>query len=546
MSRLFRKNIFSCGYSTFVAAFVIANLVLFGWPLYSFAASTTHATSWTGMANLLVLTGLQAVLMVLALTAVSLLSLRGMKGICVALLIGNAVALYFINTYHVLLDKTMISNVFDTDRQEAIGLFHPKLMAYLLVMGLVPGLIVIKTTIVGSSRPKRLLLLVVTAVFGCVMVYASSSTWLWFDKGGKRLGGLMLPWSYIANSVRYFEDRAAADRQQTPLPPLHFTASSIPARKTIVVLVIGESARAANFSLYGYNRTTNPELARTSVTAFPDAHACATYTTAAVRCMLSHLGSATPAQVSEETLPNYLQREGVQVIWRTNNWGEPPLKVSLYQRLDDIRKTCSGEQCNDPNFDGALLHGLKEMLTRSTSSRIFVVLHQTGSHGPTYSRKYPPAFGHFKPVCESVDLSQCSQQSLVNAYDNTIVYTDHVLAETIKLLQSVPNSASTMLYMSDHGESLGEHGFYLHGAPNSIAPDVQRAVPFLIWMSPAFSESRAISAKDILARPPFGPDNIFHSVLGAFGGSSTIYNPRLDVFSRANGTHADGASSYAD
>jgi lipid A ethanolaminephosphotransferase len=539
MTRIFRKNSLSCGYPAFAAAFVLANLVLFGWPLYSFAASTTDATSWAGMSNLLVLTGLQAVLMVMALTAVSLLSLRGMKAACVALLIGNAIALYFINTYNVLLDKTMIGNVFDTDRQEVFGFFHPRLIAYLLFLGVLPAVVVIKTAIVGSSRPKRLLLLVATAVLGCVMVYASSSTWLWFDKEAKRLGGLMLPWSYIANTVRYFEDRAYANRKQAPLPPLHFIPSVNPARKTIVVLVIGESARASNFALYGYKRATNPELANMALTVLPDARACATYTTAAVRCMLSYMGSDTPAQVSQETLPSYLQREGVEVIWRSNNWGEPPLKISLYQRLDDIRKACTGDDCKDLNYDQALLHGLKGMLSRSSSRRIFVVLHMTGSHGPTYSRKYPSEFGRFQPVCESVDLSQCSQQSLVNAYDNTIVYTDHVLAETIKLLQSVPDSASTMIYMSDHGESLGEHGFYLHGAPNSIAPEVQRVVPFLIWMSPAFSESRSLSAKGILGHPPFGPDNIFHSVLGAFGSSSAIYKPQLDLFSHAKGTRAD-------
>jgi lipid A ethanolaminephosphotransferase len=546
MIRSIRKTFSSCSYPAFIVAFVLASLGLFGWPLYSFAVSTSHMDSWAGMANLLVLTGLQSVLMVMALTAVSLISLRAMKGFCVALLIGNAIALYFMNTYNVLLDKTMIGNVFDTDRQEVLGFLDPRLFAYLLLLGVLPGIVVIKTTIVASSRVKRLLLLLVTAVFGCVMVYTSSSTWLWFDKEAKHLGGLMLPWSYIANTARYFEERASANRKQAPLPPLHFVGGMSPERKTIVVLVIGESARASNFSLYGYNKATNPELATMGVTVLPGAHACATYTTAAVRCMLSHLGSDTPEQVSQETLPNYLQREGVEVIWRSNNWGEPPLKVSLYQRVDDIRKACTGPDCKDLKYDEALLHGLKEMLIGSSSRRIFVVLHQTGSHGPSYSSKYPPSFGRFQPVCESVDLSQCSPQSLVNAYDNTIIYTDHVLTDTIKLLQAVPDSASAMIYMSDHGESLGEHGFYLHGAPNSVAPDVQRVVPFLIWMSPSFSESRSVSAKDILARPPFGPDNIFHSVLGAFGGSSAIYKPQWDLFSHAKGTHADASAKNAN
>jgi len=533
MIRTLPELSFRCGFPTFVAAFTLANLLLFGWPLYAFAMSTTRATSWAGWTDLLVLTGVQVILMVMLLALVSLFSLRATKAVCIALLVANALALYFITTYHVLLDKTMIGNVFDTDRQEAFELFHPRLVACLLLFGVLPALIVARTTIVDSTRPGRLRLLAVTGVLGCIMVYAASPTWLWFDKHGRHLGGLMLPWSYLANAARQLEDRADASRKQEPLPALHFTDDAHAARRTIVVLVIGESARAGNFSLYGYGRDTNPELARTGVIVLPHARSCATYTTAAVRCMLSDMGGDAPSRVSRETLPTYLQRFGVQVIWRSNNWGEPPLKVALYQRADDIRKTCSGAGCARLDHDEALLYGLRDLLARSTSRRIFVVLHTAGSHGPTYYRKVPAGFERFQPVCRSVDLGRCSPQSLVNAYDNTIAYTDHFLADTIKMLQAVPDSASTMIYMSDHGESLGEHGFYLHGAPNSVAPDVQRAVPFLVWMSPAFSTARSVSARDVLARGPFGDDNIFHSVLGAFGASSSIYKPSLDVYRHA-------------
>ena len=232
-------------------------------------------------------------------------------------------------------------------------------------------------------------------------------------------------------------------------------------------------------------------------------------------------------------MPDYLQRHGVEVIWRSNNGGEPPLKVALYQRADDIRKGCTGTGCERLAFDEALLYRLKDLLADSTSRRIFVVLHPAGSHGPTYYRKVPRAFARFQPVCTSVDLGRCSPQSLVNAYDNSILYTDHFLAETIGILQAIPQSASAMIYLSDHGESLGERGFYLHGAPNSIAPDEQRAVPFLVWMSPAFRASRSVSATDMLAKAPFSDDNIFHSVLGAFGGSSAVYRPAFDLFSPA-------------
>jgi len=527
--RRFRR----CRFRTFIAAFTSANLLLFGWPLYSFAASTTHVASLAGMLDLLILTVLQAVLMVMSLTAVSLVSLRAMKGLCIALLLGNAIALYFMNTYNVVLDKTMLGNVFDTNRQEAIDLFHPKLVAYLLFMGVLPSWIVLKTVIVDSSRLSRLGLFAITGVLGCVVVYAGSSTWLWFDQQAKHLGGLMLPWAYVANSARHFQDRASANRTQEPLPHLYFATGSDQEQKIIVVLVIGESARARNFSLYGYSKDTNPELAKAGVIALPNARACSTYTTAAIRCMLSHLGSAAPSRVVQETLPNYLQREGVQVIWRSNNWGQPPLKVALYERADELRKTCTCAACERMAYDEVLLCRLREILAISNSRRIFVVLHQAGSHGPTYYRRYPAQFGHFQPICRSVDLSECSQESLVNAYDNTIVYTDHFLAETIKVLQAVPSSASTMIYMSDHGESLGEHGFYLHGAPKSLAPDVQLEVPLIVWMSPSFSKSKDVSAEEMLAKAPFTDDNIFHSVLGAFGARSSIYKPSQDLFTRS-------------
>jgi lipid A ethanolaminephosphotransferase len=533
MKPLLPSVVFSCRYPTFVAIFVLANLLLFGWPLYAFAVSTTDATAWSGVLNLLVLTGLQVVLIVLLLTAVSLLSLRATKAVCIALLIGNAIALYFITTYNVILDKSMIGNVFDTDRREAFDLFHPMLVACLLGLGVLPAVIVARTAIVDSSRLERLRLLAITVVAGCLLVYAGSSTWLWFDQQARHLGGLMLPWGYLANTARVLEDRAEANRKPALLPPLHFVADAHPQRKTIVVLVIGESARAKNFSLYGYSRETNPELAKADVIDLPGARACATYTTAALRCMLSPKGSDASARIGEEILPDYLQRQGVEVIWRSNNGGEPRLKVGLYQRADDIRKTCTDTGCERLDGDDALLYQLRDSLANSASRRIFVVLHPAGSHGPTYYRKIPAAFARFQPVCQSVDLGQCSQQSLINAYDNTILYTDHFLADTIRMLQAVPDSASTMIYISDHGESLGEHGFYLHGAPNAIAPDEQRAVPLIVWMSPAFRASRAVSAKDMLAKAPFGDDNIFHSVLGAFGGRSTVYKPELDLFSRA-------------
>jgi lipid A ethanolaminephosphotransferase len=226
-------------------------------------------------------------------------------------------------------------------------------------------------------------------------------------------------------------------------------------------------------------------------------------------------------------LPSYLQRQGVDVIWRTNNWGEPPLKVQSYNRADELRRDCNGSVCA---YDEVLLQGLEQRIRSSKHKKIFVVLHLHGSHGPSYYRNYPPQFEVYKPACKSVDLHECTDAELVNAYDNTILYTDYLLYQTITLLKTFPEHASVLMYISDHGESLGEHGVYLHGSPYSIAPDVQKNIPFLIWMSETFEKTNKISRTQLMQQVSHSDANVFHSVMGAFGMSSDIYNKQLDIF----------------
>jgi lipid A ethanolaminephosphotransferase len=300
------------------------------------------------------------------------------------------------------------------------------------------------------------------------------------------------------------------------------------------VLVIGESARAQNFSLYGYGRDTNPMLARSGAIALREAHSCATYTTAALRCMLSHRGSNAHA-ANDEPLPSYLHRHGVEVIWRTNNFGEPPMKVTSFEHAAQIRNRCAHE-CNRAEFDEVLLQGLAERLRNAPEgAKTLVVLHQAGSHGPQYFKKYPPEFERFKPTCRTVDLQQCTREELVNAYDNTIAYTDFFLDRVIERLKSLTGTASVMLYMSDHGESLGEHGLYLHGIPMSMAPDVQTYVPLVVWMSDEFTRRAGISPRCLRERSDLSDDVVFHSVLGAFALTSKVYVPERDLFRCAQG-----------
>jgi lipid A ethanolaminephosphotransferase len=508
----------------FITLFSLGNAVLYHRLLFVFAANSLDYSTSNGILTLVTLFVLVVFTSSLILAIIALVSQRLVKPICMLIVCGNTVAMYFAETYRVVFDRTMMGNVFHTNPQEAADLFHPKLLVYLLVYAVLPCLLLSRLHIRKVEFYKRFIYLIMVLFLGMGWSFANAKTWLWVDKNASKLGGMIMPWSYVVNSIRWYQgDYFRTSRKATLLPAAHFVEPG----KAIVILVIGEAARAQNFSLYGYQRPTNPLLSKAGVVALPDATACATYTTASIECMLSHLGSNTSLMTLYEPLPSYMQRNGVNVIWRSDNWGEPVLKINLYQRADDIRNTCPDEGCK---YDEVLLHGLAQELQNSTRDKTFVVLHQHGSHGPSYFKNYPGKFAVFKPECRSVDLQKCSNAELVNAYDNTVLYTDHFLYRVIELLKTF-QQPTVMLYVSDHGESLGEYGLYLHGTPYSIAPDFQKKVPFIVWMSDEFKKQRGINNNDIGKGSNYSDDNVFHSVMGALGMRSDVYKKQLDIFS---------------
>lgn len=514
-----------CGIVGFILITSILNAALFQWPLYRLAISSRSALDWHSALALTTLFVLQLLVSITILGIAALLSLRLLKLLCIFFAFGNAVALYFIVQYGVLIDSTMSGNVLKTNFAEAAELAHPKLLIYVVVFGLLPALVVARVHVTPSSHARRGAFVLASLLLGSTWLYANAPSWLWIDKNAKQFGGLVLPWSYVINPLRYYRQEAERNRAPDLLPAL----TSTDPRRVVFVLVIGESARAQNFSLYGYGRETNPLLAQSGVMAFPGARSCATYTTASLRCMLSYRGGDAQ-NGNDEPLPSYLQRHGIEVIWRTNNFGEPPLQVSTFERADEIRKKCIGD-CSRLDFDEVLLDGLAERLRDARrGTKTLVVLHQAGSHGPQYFKKYPPEFERFRPACRTVELQKCSAEELVNAYDNTIVYTDYVLSRVIEMLKSLDGTASVMLYMSDHGESLGEHGLYLHGVPMAVAPEVQTAVPLVVWMSDEFLKRRGSTQATSKTEAGLSADVVFHSVMGAMGVTSEIYAPQRDLF----------------
>ena len=503
----------------FIVFSTLFNMIAYHYPLFSFALNHLDHASLNGVLTLFSVSIALFVTTAVLLAVLALISTRLMKFFVLLMVLGNSIAMYFLISYQVILDRTMMGNVFNTDRAEVLSYYHPMLFIYLFTLGIIPAFLLSKIEIEKTNRIRLLKQTLATLIGGIFIMYLNGSTWLWMDKYAKTLGGLCLPWSYTINLIRYKAQEMHNTTKQVLLPDAHFADDS----KMIVVLVIGESARAKNFSLYGYDRETNPELKKLNVLALQNSFSSATYTTASVHSMLSFEGKTSD---SYEPLPNYLERIGADVIWRSKNWGEPILNVQTYERDDSLKPQCQGEGCN---YDEVLLAGLTQRITSSKKNKIFIVLHTVGSHGPTYYTKYPANFEIFQPACKTVAIKECTQQELINAYDNTIAYTDYFLSQVIGLLKQFSDVPSTMIYLSDHGESLGEYGLYLHGTPYSIAPSEQKKIPFILWESDAFLKEKKLSTPSVKSLEEYGQYNIFHTILGAFGVMSPIYDKQLDL-----------------
>ncbi len=435
------------------------------------------------------------------------------KWLLILFFIINSLCVYFIINYGVLIDSTMIGNILNTNYEEASNFLSFTLLIYLIFFGILPSLFIYHIEYEKANLKSFLLHCSLTLLFLLSIAYVNAPNWLWVDKNSKTVGSLVMPWSYIANTIRFYHKENKQNKKQTLLPDAKITND----RKSIVVLVIGESARSANFSLYGYDKNTNPLLSKIKDLHVYEAKSSSTYTTAGVKAILDYKESND----LNEILPNYLNRNDVEVVWRTTNWGEPKVNIKNYQNQNYLRELCQGSNCD---YDEVLLHQFKALIAKSKKNKILIILHMSTSHGPLYFKKYPPEFEQFTPVCKSVELSNCTNQELVSAYDNTILYTDYLLDRVIENLKQLNEYNSTMMYVSDHGESLGEKKLYMHGIPLSIAPKEQYEIPFIVWTSDKelqFKKNKTLSQY-----------NVFHSVLDFLEVESPIYNKDMSILKK--------------
>jgi len=487
------------------------NLLLFHYRFFEFVTNNVNPQSFNGIIIIISL----VVIMLAAnfLVFYLILFLFRFAGRLLLLLqfALSAVAVYFINTFNVILDESMIGNVFNTNYEEASGFWSFKLLLYFVLFGIIPAIFIIKAKIKYGTWKRFFATFSLSLTFIIILIFANASNWLWIDKNSTELGALLMPWSYTVNSARYSIHKHQRNKKEILLPDATITDNE----KAVFVLVLGESARSMNFSLCGYKKNTNPLLDTTqNVTAF-NIDADATYTTAGLKSILEHKATSDLYEI----LPNYLYRNGVDVVWRSTNWGEPPIHIKDYQRRQQLEPNCENEDCA---YDEVLLTGLKERILASEKNKILIILHTSTSHGPQYNKRYPPRFEVFKPVCNSVELSNCSYEELINAYDNTIVYTDYLLHRIIEDLKQLKEYKSAVLFVSDHGESLGESNLYMHGVPRKFAPKEQYEVPFIVWLSD--------NSKKIKPNEKPSQHNVFHSVLNFLSVESPVYDEQMNIF----------------
>jgi lipid A ethanolaminephosphotransferase len=450
---------------------------------------------------------------------------RAVRPLFAALAVVTAFAAYYMQAYALYLDAEMIRNVLHTDLREAGELFSwamlPPLLAWLL-----PPLALVRRTELRRRPPLRAAGIRLASVAAALIVGALAALSGFQDLSAllrekKEARYLITPANYLYAAAR--NAVAGSGAPAGPRLPVGADAALAAGWEThqkpaLLIVVVGETARAANWGLSGYARQTTPQLAALDVINFARVTACGTSTEVSVPCMLSPYGRHAYDERrirGSESLPHVLSRGGFRVAWLDNQSGCKGTCDGLESWRPDAAAT--PEECRDGEcFDGALVAGARR-LTDGRPENTVLFLHLIGNHGPTYGKRYPAGFRRFEPTCDSADLGRCSPQAIVNTYDNALLYTDHVLAQAIALLKEKQETHDTALvYVSDHGESLGENGLFLHGMPYAIAPAVQKEVPMVMWLSAGYGASFALDA-DCLRRRAAEPathDHLFHTVLG--------------------------------
>lgn len=449
----------------------------------------------------------------------------------------STLAAYVMDSYGVVTDENMLLNVIKTNSSEAFDLVTPKLFLYLFFLFVVPVYLLSRVQIIEHSKLRELKLRLISigaslgGIFILVLIFSKS--YASFLREHKPLRYYTNPTYYTYTVIKFSTDllhrpqRIMESFGRDALIPSHDV------ERELVIMVVGETARKDHFSLNGYSKETNPRLKKEEhLVSFKNVTSCGTSTAVSVPCLFSHFGRSAfdkeRANFTENLLDVLVHTKEVNVLWRDNN--SDSKGVALRVPYEDFKTSSKNTICNPECRDEGMLVGLQEHINSVREKDIMIVLHQMGNHGPAYYKRYPPEFEVFKPVCKTSELSNCTKEEIQNAYDNAILYTDYFLSKVIELLKHNSQKFNTaMVYVSDHGESLGENGVYLHSMPYMIAPAAQTEVPMIMWFGgPLQNHTDYVKLRKI-SEQPYSHDNIFHTILGLMEIESSVYNQKMDI-----------------
>ena len=464
------------------------------------------------------------------------------KPLAIALVFIGGFAAYAVNTLGVLITSDQIQNLMQTDIAEARDTWSWHLLTWTLGMTVVPIIVILMMKIKPEPIIRQLLHKVIASVVSLAMVlgllFVFYVDFAAIFRENRDLKGMISPQNMIASFASYYKKKAP--KENLPLVVYGEDAVLQKAQATslpkLMVLVVGETARAENFSLNGYGKNTNPKLAQQDILNFSRVSSCGTATAVSVPCMFSGM----PRKEYEERLASHreglldiAQRAGYQVTWIDNNSGCKGTcdRVNQFKIPEPLQqKWCKDKEC----FDDILIDSFKAYLAtipQDDNRPRLIVLHQMGSHGPAYYKRVPAQFKVFKPTCDTNAIQGCSREALLNSYDNTLLYTDYVLDSLIETLKNTTKYQTALWYLSDHGESTGESGMYLHGAPYAIAPTQQTHIPMLMWFSTVWQHQAKQQIKCLAqqGRQELSQDNLFPTMLSLLDVKSKVIDPNNDM-----------------
>jgi len=528
-----KQHLKSTQFSFFIALFFV---IFYNTAFFDALLNIIEITSARGI---LFIVNVAIVLTLLTFIVISIATLPYLaKPIISIVFIGGAAVAYFMGAYGIVIHRLMIQNAMETDANEVNGLFNYTLLLYIIFLGALPSLLIHRVNIIYKSFLlefwNKFKFITIALIISLLLIFSMSKDYASFFRNHKEVRQMANPLNFIYAGISYF----TTNTQVVDVKPIENDAAvnsfgKAQIKPTLFILVIGETVRADHWGINGYKRNTTPLLAKQQLINFTNFASCGTETAVSVPCMFSVLNRedySDKKAKSQEGLLDVISHAGFSVLWRDNNSScKGTCDRVVYEDLRNLKipDVCNHREC----FDEILLHQLDEKVLPVTGSKI-IVLHPKGSHGPDYFNRYPENMEHFTPTCKDNQLQHCSKKELINAFDNTIRYADYFLNKTINwLAEKNPEYNTALLYLSDHGESLGEHGLYLHGMPYAIAPKEQKRVPFFLWISDDFKNANALDAECLneYRTQPYSHDNLFHTVLGMLNISTHVYNAELDI-----------------